>query len=998
MTIPAGTRLGRYEVRQPLGAGGMGEVYLGWDPDLERPVAVKVLRSDRDENPDRVRRFVQEARAASALNHPNVAHVYEVGSENGLRFIAMEVVEGETLRDRIRRGPMSIDDVLSIANQVVAGVAAAHQAGIVHRDLKPENVIVRPDGYVKVLDFGLAKLLQSRDQDSETLLRTGSGVMLGTLHYMAPEQFGGADVTAAADVFSLGIVLFEMVTGRRPFEGDNATEVATAILSKPPSSATALRAETPPHLSAVIAKALQKDPLQRYSTAGELLEELKQISRETTVDALAAERARSAAPVRRRWMIAAAAVVILAAAVFVFLRYRRSQQIHAATLETAKAERLLNEGRFPEAFASASAAAGVLRGDRRVQSVIDTASTRASIESDPPGAAVYLQRFKGPPDRVRAGTTPLIIEHLPRAEYVLTLEKKGFAPVKRIFSALYPRDFQLPHIPPVVKIKLVETSKTPEGMIFVEGSPFRLTGWSRSSDREVALSDYFIDRHEVSNREFEEFVRAGGYRMRELWRHPFEENGRTIPFEAAAARFHDTTGLPGPRGWVGGAPPAGREDHPVTNVTWYEAAAFAQWKKKMLPTVYEWEYAARPRPAGAMGTAFPWGMVVDSCSLAICGAGGTDVSERTNFLGKGTLPVDSMPFGMSVWGAYHMAGNVAEWCVNRSESGFAARGGGWNNGVYAFGRTASLPPWYTSDDLGFRCARAVGAAGDQGAFDLNPSLEIPEYKPVDDRAFEQIRRRYDYARTPPQVRTVEVVETPSWRREKLTYVSDGKTIPAYLYIPKGFKPPYQVIHFAPAGDVASGYRPLPASIEAQLPPYIRGGRAVFSVVMEGFIDRPRIRPTNFDSRDPEYVDFVVTQVTELRRGLDVLETRKDLDATRIAFLAPSAGSWAGLVLAGLESRYRSVTFVGTHVRPSEITTAPAASRINFAPRISAPKMMLQGRYDESAPLATHAEPLFKLLREPKRLEVFEGSHMPLAEVGVPLVMRWLDETMGPVRQ
>jgi pimeloyl-ACP methyl ester carboxylesterase len=197
--------------------------------------------------------------------------------------------------------------------------------------------------------------------------------------------------------------------------------------------------------------------------------------------------------------------------------------------------------------------------------------------------------------------------------------------------------------------------------------------------------------------------------------------------------------------------------------------------------------------------------------------------------------------------------------------------------------------------------------------------------------------------------------------------------------------------------VASGFRALPASIENTLAPYLRGGRAVFSVVMEGFAERPRSpgfqRP---DSRSSEYVDFVVTQVTELRRGLDYLETRGDIDASRIAFLGPSAGSWAGVILTAIESRYRSVLFIGTDVEPDEVTDAPAANRINFAPRISAPKMMLQGRYDESAPLETEALPLFRLLREPKRLELFEGSHVPAAEISVPLISRWFDETLGRV--
>ncbi len=204
MNIAPGLHLGRYEVRAPLGAGGMGEVYVAWDHDLEREVAIKVLRYGATE-PDRVHRFVQEAKAASALNHPNVAHVYEIGMHDGLRFIAMEMVGGETLRTRIARGAVPVDDALDIALQITAALAAAHQAGIVHRDIKPENVMVRPDGYVKVLDFGLAKLREPLPNDSATVVKTAAGMAVGTLGYMAPETLSGSgDITAAADVYATG--------------------------------------------------------------------------------------------------------------------------------------------------------------------------------------------------------------------------------------------------------------------------------------------------------------------------------------------------------------------------------------------------------------------------------------------------------------------------------------------------------------------------------------------------------------------------------------------------------------------------------------------------------------------------------------------------------------------------------------------------------------------------------------------------------------------------
>src|SRR5438128_1871171 len=256
MNLSSGTRLGRYEVRALLGAGGMGEVYLAYDRDLEREIAIKVLRDGSEEGSDRIRRFEQEAKAASALHHPNIAHVYEIGSQDNFHFIAMELVRGETLRERIARGPLPIDDVLDLGTQIAAAIGAAHKSEVIHRDIKPENVVIMPDGYTKVLDFGLAKLREIRGDDAATLLKTKPGVAMGTISYMAPEQLVGADVTPAADVFSLGVVLYEMLAGHRPFEGPTATEVVSAILSKAPRPVHDVRGDVPPKLEAVISKAL----------------------------------------------------------------------------------------------------------------------------------------------------------------------------------------------------------------------------------------------------------------------------------------------------------------------------------------------------------------------------------------------------------------------------------------------------------------------------------------------------------------------------------------------------------------------------------------------------------------------------------------------------------------------------------------------------------------------------------------------------------------------
>jgi dienelactone hydrolase len=270
---------------------------------------------------------------------------------------------------------------------------------------------------------------------------------------------------------------------------------------------------------------------------------------------------------------------------------------------------------------------------------------------------------------------------------------------------------------------------------------------------------------------------------------------------------------------------------------------------------------------------------------------------------------------------------------------------------------------------------------------------------VDDRKFEEFRRRYDYARTPLDPHVIERVDTPDWTREKIAYQVKGHTVPAYLYLPKGFRPPLQVIHYAPAGDVVNGNRTLTHSVEAHIAPLIRAGRAVFAVELEGFLGRPH--PRGWVQPDPtqdEYVDYVVERVTDMRRGLDYLETRPEIDRGRIALLGISAGGGTGIFVSALESRYHSVVFAGTGIAQRESRKAPAANRVNFVARITAPVLLLQGRYDEDTSLKSEAEPMFRLLHEPKKLEVYEGSHVAPPEVAIPAITRWLDQTLGRVSQ
>jgi serine/threonine-protein kinase len=291
MSLEPGTMLGRYEVRSKLGEGGMGEVYLARDTELGRTVAVKVLSADVAIDERRMNRFVQEARAASALNQPNILTIYEIGRADGVPFIATEFIDGETLRERLRSSPLRLGDALDIAAQAAGALAAAHAAGIVHRDVKPENVMLRRDHVVKVLDFGLAKLTEDRttlnpdDAPTRLLVNTDSGVVMGTAQYMSPEQARGLEVDARTDIFSLGVVLYEMVAGRAPFEGATQSDVLVSILDREPTPLARFAPDVPMELERIVAKALAKDHEARYQTMKDLAIDLRALKQRLEVEA-----------------------------------------------------------------------------------------------------------------------------------------------------------------------------------------------------------------------------------------------------------------------------------------------------------------------------------------------------------------------------------------------------------------------------------------------------------------------------------------------------------------------------------------------------------------------------------------------------------------------------------------------------------------------------------------------------------------------------------------
>src|SRR5437016_3216363 len=279
-----GKVIGHYRIEALIGVGGMGEVYLARDERLGRKVALKLLPKRLTADQTQLSRFKTEARSASALNHPNILTVYEIGTEGNRQFIATEFIEGMTLRASLACGRMNLHDALEIAVQVASALAAAHEAGVVHRDIKPENIMLRPDGYAKVLDFGIAKLTEQRlesdlgDPGTTALLQTRPGLVLGTAHYMSPEQARGQKVDARSDIWSLGVVIYEMIRGIPPFSGKTPSDCIASILTTEPAPLSGVLPEVPLKLESIVQKALRKNRDGRYQTISGMLADLRNLT------------------------------------------------------------------------------------------------------------------------------------------------------------------------------------------------------------------------------------------------------------------------------------------------------------------------------------------------------------------------------------------------------------------------------------------------------------------------------------------------------------------------------------------------------------------------------------------------------------------------------------------------------------------------------------------------------------------------------------------------
>jgi eukaryotic-like serine/threonine-protein kinase len=960
-----GTTVSHYRILSHIGAGGMGTVYLAEDTDLKRRVALKFLSPGTVHDPEAAARLLREARAASTLDHPHIATVYEIGDHAGQPFIAMAHYEGATLAARLADGPMVVGEIARILGQLADALDAAHTAGIVHRDLKPSNLMLTATGQLKVLDFGLAKI----ETGETTAQLTASGSTVGTAAYMSPEQAAGEPVDARSDLWSLGVVTYEMLAGRRPFNGTSGLAILHAVLTETPPRIRTLRPDVPPELEAIADRTLVRDRERRTITAAAVRDLAAACHVRLSSGQAAAVRPRTS---RRMRLAAAVVALIVAAAGMTWWAQRNAKVRWARYTALPEIGKLAEAEKFDDAYRLAQLALPYIPDDPVLAKQIKEISALVDITSDPPGAEVSYRPYGPSGEAWRAlGKTPIENASVPG----ILLHWKAEMAGRGLAEDIGPGWSEEPRL----YFKLFPENQIPPGMVRIvaAGQPFKALIPGLEHLSEVTLADYWIDRHEVTNRAYKQFVDEGGYRRAELWREPFVKDGRRLRFDEAMTHFRDATGRPGPVTWEMGSYVAGQDDHPVAGVSWYEAAAYARWAGKSLPTVYHWSRAAD--------------QVLSS-----------DIVPLSNFNGTGVRRVGASA-GISHGGTTDMAGNLKEWCLNATGANRYILGGAWSEPVYMFNDTDALSPFARQPTYGFRCIKVDRSE------DLPPLLTAPieshsrdprKATPVGEPVFQTWRRvlyAFDHEDLNVKVESVDD-SSPDWRLEKVSYAAayGGERVPAYLFLPKNGKPPYQAVVMFPGANAV--YHRSSASLRRDmhgLSWIVRSGRALLYPIYKSTYERGDGLKDMTPNMTASYRDHVVMWAKDVGRSVDYLEGRADMAKDKIGFFGYSWGAeLAPLVLAVEPRMSLGVIALGAfNLQPS----LPEADPVNFAPRVKVPVLMLNGRYDFYGPTASSQEPLFKLLGTPsehKRRVVYETSHSIPRNQMIKEVVDWMERYWG----
>lgn len=640
-------------------------------------------------------------------------------------------------------------------------------------------------------------------------------------------------------------------------------------------------------------------------------------------------------------------------------------------------EQYAAEGNWEEAYALAKRVEALLPDDSALNSLWEMFASITSIPSNPSGATVYRRPYTQPDAEWEPmGTTPIYDIHIPLGLSVLRIELDGYSPLLRVIGGEKTSDQVLPirEQPMTFSLQInpgafdFDTPQSlPDGMVRVPGETIVMDG------KQTELRAFYIDRYEVTNRDFKAFVNAGGYERRDLWEHEFVLDGERLSWDQAMARFTDTTGRPGASTWKAGNYPDGADDHPVAGVSWYEAAAYARFVRRELPSVHHWRRA------------FGGGML-------------SWLLPASNLESDGTAPVGQF-HGVGWSGTFDMAGNVREWCFNSSGDQRVILGGGWNDVPYIVPQTVfdpgSLPAFDRSSTNGFRLAITHNdqVVANRLREPVSDTEDVIVTDPDTDDVFAAYLRNYEYDPGPLNSIIEESQSGRHWTRERISITSNAdKRMALYLYLPKTLSSRYQTIVYWPS--IAALFLDSVDQIRMHLDFALQNGRAVAVPVLDGTFER---RLPGFpDWGTIAGRDLVIQQVKDMRRTIDYLETRADIDSDSLAFYGLSWGGRLGAIALVVEPRLKIGILNQAGLQHLDM---PETSVLNFLPRVDVPVLQFNGRYDTDFRFETSAKPFFDLLgtsAADKKHVVEPTGHFVSQATVIGETLDWLDKYLGPV--
>jgi tRNA A-37 threonylcarbamoyl transferase component Bud32/dienelactone hydrolase len=974
-----------YAVERELGRGGMATVYLAVDQKHHRRVAVKVLHPELAAAVGS-ERFLREINIEANLQHPHIVPLLDSGEMDGLLFYVMPFVEGESLRQRLsRQGRLDVAEAMRYWRDVIDGIAHAHRQHVLHRDIKPENVLIA-ERHASVVDFGVGKALGDTDT-SETL--TKLGLVVGTPVYMAPEQaVAGEVVDQRADVYALGILAYEMLCGHPPFASLTPAAQFATKATAPAPNVRVERSDVPAEVAALVQRCLEPDPKHRWQTADELLAALESIA--TPGAGIPSPQLAGTAGRGRRTRVAiTAAVIVVAAGVSAMALSRSREQAWARDVGLPQLRRmsaisLVGTSPSDSAFVVGQRVRAALASNTEVDSLWRSISAKATLHTRPEGARVYWTAYRGDTAEWRyVGTTPIDSVALPvgRLSVVLLLkfERPGYRTAVRPLAI--ERAAKLPTV-------LDSVGAPDSDMVHVRGGNAVVPSASHPSGDTVEYSDFLIDRFEVRNRQFKAFVAAGGYQRRELWDLPFrDEAGVEHSWDEVMSTLRDKTGRPGPASWEAGDIPAGKEDYPVSGISWYEASAFARFAHKELPSIYHWRRAAQ---------------VTD----------GLWIVPQSNMQAASLAPVGAFK-GMSSFGAFDMAGNVREWCSNPDGGRRYVLGGSFHEAGYIFGESHTADPLDRSEGNGVRLIRVLAPDTSRAiwrALSVNAPRGFRDYsreRPVADAIFRTFLPLFDYDKTPLNARVLKT-DSADARFVAQTIEFDApygqERMRAFFYLPRNVAPPYKTVVFFPGSSALDSRSSAPGLI----PDYVvTTGRAVLYPIYKDTYDR-KMESVSY-AVDPvynmsggllgptTYRDHTIMQVKDLRRSVDYLFTRPDVDTASLAYLGVSWGGRLASINLSVEKRFKVAVLhlPGLMFAPRR----PEVDELNYLPHVTVPTLILSGRFDNTFPFESAAMPFVRMLGVPpalKRQQVYPTHHYLPRDEMIRETLDWLDAYQGKV--